>query len=132
MLLSINDTMTVGDIQDHFAECFPNLRIFFYSKSHKKFEASDSRYRYTEGVLIGDIRKKHLNDVYEIKSWFPVAKVESDLKDKFGLFAQIFRFDESGKPAQSSSSDELTLQQQSDLSLRPASANETDDKHRLH
>jgi hypothetical protein len=129
MLLSINDTMTVGELEDRFAECFPALKISFYSKGHKRFESSEDQFRFPAQMKIGDIRKIHQNEVYEIKSWFPVARVEKDLKEKFGLNIQIFRYNGNGKLVQTTASDELTLQQQSDLSLHRYDYKHTDNKH---
>jgi len=45
-------------------------------------------------VHIRDIRKNYYNGALEIKSWYTTARVEKDLKDIFGLNAQIFRWDE--------------------------------------
>ena len=120
MFLQIDDTMTIGEVQDRFAECFPLLKIEFYAKAHKTFEASDGRDVYPSAARLSDIRKNHYAGVLEIKSWYTVAKVEKQLKDIFGLNAQIFRSSPDGKWVQTSLSDHLTLQEESELALRVA------------
>src|SRR5688500_10545713 len=116
MLLVINDRMTLEEIEDRFEECFPGLRLCFYSRDHKPFEKSDERFRFDPDSLIGDIRTVHNNDVYEIKSWYTVERVESDLKEKYGLNAQVCRYERSGRIVQTASTDTLTLQQQTEIS----------------
>lgn len=119
MILQVDDTMTVEEIQDRFNECFPFLKIEFYSKAHKKFQPSDKRFLVSKKMRISDIRKSHYNGVLEIKSWQTIAKVEKELKDVFGLNAQIFRHDAVSGWVQTSLSDELTLSQQSQFATDP-------------
>lgn len=115
MFLQIDDSMTVEEVQDRFSECFPSLKLAFYSKGHKKFQASDNRYLLKEKMRIGAIRKSHYNGVLEIKSWYTTARVEEDLKTFFGLQAQIFRWDEKVGWIQTTLSDNFTLQQQGQM-----------------
>ena len=117
MFLHIADTMTIGEIQERFTECFPLLKIEFYSKSHKRFEETDNRFRLHSSSRIEDIRTNHVNGVMEIKSWHTVTKVEKQLKDLFGLNVQIFRGCPGGAFIQTSLSDDLTLQEQGQLGL---------------
>jgi hypothetical protein len=107
--------MTIEEVQDRFNECFPSLTIEFYSVPHKRFQPSDSQYRYGNKVQIGTIRTNHRKGAMEIKSWYSVAQVEKELQQEYGLNAQIFRTSVSGQPIQTSSSDHLTLQEQKDL-----------------
>jgi hypothetical protein len=79
MFLQINDSMSLEEVQDRFNECFPFLKIAFYSKGHKKFQASDKKYLYEGNCRIGDIRKNHYSGALEIKSWHSTAKVEMEL-----------------------------------------------------
>lgn len=115
MFLHIEDSMTVEEVQDRFSECFPSLAIAFYSIPHKRFQSSDDQYRYDKKDLIGNIRKNHRKGAMEIKSWYTVARVENELREEYGLNAQIFRLPIDGRPIQTSSSDHLTLQEQCDL-----------------
>lgn len=111
MFLQINDSMTVGEVQERFNECFPFLDIAFYSKPHLPFEGSDKKFMYGTKTRIGNIRKKHINGVLEIKSWDTTADVEQKVKEIFGLNVQIFRYDSIGCWIQTTLSDSLTLKQ---------------------
>jgi hypothetical protein len=115
MFLKIDDQMTIGEVQDRFQECFPFLRIAFYSKGHKKFAISDKRYQHDGKMRIANVRKNHYNGVLEIKSWQTTARIEKELKDDFGLHAQIFRQDGKNGWVQTSLSDDFTLQQQGEI-----------------
>lgn len=117
MYLKIEDLMTVDEVEDRFNECFPYLKIAFYSKPHKKFEATDKQFRYHGRTRLEDIRTKHTNRAMEIKSWFTVGMIENQLKEEFGLNAQILRCDSDGNYIQTTLSDNLTLRQQSELSM---------------
>ena len=119
MYLQIHDLLTVGEIEERFNECFPFLNIAFYSKPHNRFEGSGKEFRHQSYVRIGDIRRKHLNQAYEIKSWFTVSKIERELKEFYGLNAQIFRYDLAGHAIQTTLSDDLTLQQQKQFAEEP-------------
>ena len=119
MLLVVDDSMTVGELEDRFSECFPYLKIHFYSKAHKRFEPTDTRFQYQATMRVGDIRKDFYNKVLEIKSWFTVAKVEHDLKELCGLNAQVFRQLHTGETVQTTLSDNLTLQEQSSFAFDP-------------
>jgi hypothetical protein len=119
MFLHIDDTMTIEEVQDRFQECFPLLKLEFFSEGHKRFAASDKRFQYRGNRRLGQIRSNHYKGVLEIKSWYTVAKVEKQLKDLFGLYAQVFRSAPDGRWVQTSFSDDLTLKDQNDLSISP-------------
>jgi len=42
MFLQIHDSMTIGEVQDRFNECFLFLKIAFYLKAHKRLQTSDN------------------------------------------------------------------------------------------
>lgn len=113
MFLQIHDSLFVDDVQERFSDCFPQLRIKFYSAPHKRFEATEDAFAISGREKIGDVRKLHNNGALEIKSWYTVALVEKELKEDFGLNAQIFRKNGDGQWIQTSLSDALTLQEQS-------------------
>jgi hypothetical protein len=124
MYLQINDTMSVEEVQDRFNECFPFLRIAFYSKPHEPYEGSDKKYQYGGKEQIGNIRKKHVNAALEIKSWDTTAQVEKGIKKMFGLNTQIFRYDAVGCWIQTTLSDVLTLKQLSQFAHEGLLANQ--------
>src|SRR6476660_6832591 len=97
MFLQIDDSLLLEEIQDRFSECFPFLRLKFYSKGHKRFQATDETYALDRKRKVVDVRKLHNNGAMEIKSWYTVALVEKELKEAYGLNAQIFRCTTKGK-----------------------------------
>jgi hypothetical protein len=117
MFLHISDNMTIEDVQDRFRECFPSLDIVFYRKPHKREQASEKSDEMRPMEKLADIRSNHYNGVLEIKSWYSVARVEQELKEIFGLNAQIFRQDETGRWIQTTSSDAYTLADQMCISF---------------
>ncbi|GAA4745857.1 hypothetical protein [Flavisolibacter ginsenosidimutans] len=113
MVLQIDDNLKIGEVQERFHDCFPYLKIAFYAKAHKRFEPSETKFLLDEKSLLADIRKTHQNGNLEIKSWHTVARVEHELKQNFGLNAQIFRTGKKGEWVQTAESDALTLEEQS-------------------
>jgi len=118
MLLTIDDNITISDLQEKFNECFPGLKIEFYSQPHHWKESSIQSEPIDSKKRVGEIRKKHEHGVMEIKSWYQTGRVEQDFKKLFGLNAQIFR-NENGKWRQTISSDKLTLEEQQHLISTP-------------
>jgi hypothetical protein len=114
MILPIDDNMTIGDLQDRFNECFPHLKIEFYSHAHHWKESSIPSEVIDPSKKIGEIRKNHEHGNLEIKSWYQTGRVEQDFKKIFGLNVQIFR-NEKGKWHQTVSSDKLTLKEQEQI-----------------
>lgn len=117
MYLHIDDNMTVEEVQERFSDCFPYLAIAFYSTGHKRFAPSDKRYQYEAKERIGNIRKNHNMGALEIKSWHTVDKVERELRELYGLHAQVFRLGNDGVAVQTTRSDSLTLKQQSEMAV---------------
>jgi hypothetical protein len=117
MLLKIFDRLKIDEVQDKFNECFPYLKLEFYSRPHKWQEASHNDYLIQPGTFIEDIRKTHDSGLINIKSWDQTGKVEQDFHRVYGLNVQIFRRDRN-KWIQTSDSDGLTLREQSELSRK--------------
>lgn len=113
MFLPIHDNLSLEEVQERFTDCYPFLRIKFYSVAHKRYQPTDKTYALDSKKKIGDVRNVHNNGALEIKSWHTVALVEKELKDEFGLNAQILRSDRKGQWTQTSLSDTLTLAEQS-------------------
>jgi len=114
MLLHIDDHKRIEDLQEHFNECFPYLKMEFYKTPHKWLQECEKSNLIDSTVLIGSVRKKHFSGPLEIKSWDKTGKVEQDLSNLFGLNAQVFRMYKTGW-IQTSYSDDLTLKQQSEI-----------------
>jgi hypothetical protein len=114
MLLHIDDTWTVSDVQDAFSRCFPGLRIAFCKKPPFYKEATPCTTAIEGNQRIGAIRKTHGAGYLEILSWYTVARLEKEFREQFGLPVQVFR-KEQGKWMQTSSTDNYTLRQQSEM-----------------
>lgn len=114
MLLKIFDQKKIDEIQDKFNECFPYLKLEFYSPSYNWHEPSGNEHIIPPGTYIEDIRKTHDSGILTIKSWDKISHVEQEFERMFGLKVQIFRL-HGDKWIQTNNSDELTLKEQSDL-----------------
>jgi len=119
MILHIDDNITIAELQEKFNECFPHLKIEFYSHPHHWKEASFPNEIIDPSKKLGEIRKNHEHGVFEIKSWDQTGRVEQEFKKIYGLNVQIFRT-ENGKWHQTVSSDKLTLKQQQQLNSAAA------------
>lgn len=117
MLLKIFDRIKIDELQDKFNECFPYLKLEFYSHPHKWQEASNKDYLIQPGTYLEDIRKTHDSGLMNIKSWDQTGIVEQAFHNTYGLNVQICRFDRN-KWIQTSDSDGLTLREQSELSRK--------------
>ena len=114
MLLYISDNKTVEDLQDHFNDCFPFLKIEFYKDSDNYFKEGDKSNLIKPHTLIGNVRKKSYSGILDIKSWYKTARVKQELKELFGLNVQIFRLNKD-QWIPTCYSDNLTLKQQCEL-----------------
>ena len=118
MLLEIDDTKTVAELQERFSLCFPQLKIEFYHKRHHWQEDSAENLKINPQLLIGNVRKMHEPGVLEIKSWHKTGEVEQNFKDLFGLNVQVFYRDHH-QWKQSIHSDNKTLSKLSEQSKGP-------------
>ena len=114
MLLHISDSKTVEDLQDHFNDCFPYLKIEFYEEAGSSSKSCDKAYIVRPETSLGEIRRKSNSGTLEIKSWEKTSKLKQDLKDLYGLNVQVFRI-HGQEWIPTSYSDDLTLKQQSEL-----------------
>ena len=90
MYFEINDNTTFKEIQEAFSNFYPYLQLEFYKLGHKKYEESLDIDLVYPGKTIGDVKKTHVSGILEIRPLDTIAKVEEELKIRFGLSAQIF------------------------------------------
>jgi hypothetical protein len=128
MLLHISDSKTVEDLQDHFNDCFPYLKIEFYREAGNHLKECDKSNLVNPHTFIGEIRKTAYSGTFDIKSWDKTSKVKQDLKDFFGLNVQIFRMHKN-EWIPTSYSDDLTLKQQGELARAFPSFEPNDNRH---
>ena len=89
MILQIDDTKTINDVQERFSLCFPLLKIEFCRKKHGWEDICPESQFISSYKTIASVRKIHNPGTFEIKSWFKVGEVEKEFYRKFGLYVQI-------------------------------------------
>jgi hypothetical protein len=114
MHIEINDKTSLREIQDVFSDFYPYLKLEFYSRKHKKYEASDEAYQIEPNILIGDIKATHVSGVLEILPLYKVSEVEKEFLDRFGLSVQVLRKEKRGWE-QTTSMDDFTLKELNEL-----------------
>jgi hypothetical protein len=108
MLLEVDDTKKISDLQEKFTLCFPSLKLEVCREKHGWGEICAESQYLTANISIASIRKVHEPGTIEIKSWSKVGEVEKEFYQKFGISIQIcYRFGE--RWIQSGKSDNLTI-----------------------
>lgn len=115
MLLLIDDSLRINDVQERFSMCFPKLKIEFCKKRHHWEAVCPERDIISPDCLIGGIRETHNPGTMEIKSRDKVGEVEKRLRERFGLNAQIF-YKSGQRWIQTGKSDNLTIGELQDKS----------------
>jgi hypothetical protein len=108
MTLEIDDSKTIGEIQDKFSLCYPLLKLHFCNKKHGWQQVCPDKDIIQDDIRVGDIRKNHEPGVIEMKSWQQVGRIEKEFYTRFGLSVQICY--KSGRHwIQTGKSDSMTL-----------------------
>jgi len=119
MILTINDSVWINDLKDHFTKCYPELKIEFYKTKRKgKIDLKNSDL-ISVNIPVGTIRKKGISGDYKIYSHYTVSKVENELRDIYGLNVQIFRNENNGW-IRTTETDRFTLAEQMKMSKQAA------------
>jgi hypothetical protein len=119
MLIRINKNTSIQEIQHEFSTRFPHLKIEFFSE-----KTTDGKYKADHlikdhSIKIGTIRDHGHDGVYEIDGLIPVAELEKNFFDIFGVHAQVFR--KSGNTwLVTTTTDHLTLAEQNHLAVENA------------
>ena len=108
MHIDINDNTSLKEIQKVFSDFYPYLRIEFYRKSHKKYEASAENDLIKADTTVGHFKKTHVSGLLEMLPLFKISDVEEEFQRRFGLSAQIFRMEKNGWE-QTTGMDDFTL-----------------------
>lgn len=114
MILGINDNKSIIDLQEKFNECFPYLKLEFYSDPCTSIKSVAANPILPENVKVGDVRRLHDPGLLDIKSYYKTGRIELDFEELFGLHVQIFRR-ENNRWVRTSNAKNLTLQQQTEL-----------------
>jgi glycerol-3-phosphate O-acyltransferase len=89
MHLKINDNTSLREIEETFSNYYPYLKLEFFHKSHKKYEASLATDRVNPYTKVGDLNLKHMSGALEIRPLYRIADVEKEFRERFGLSIQI-------------------------------------------
>ncbi|HEU4556168.1 MAG TPA: hypothetical protein VFS25_25195 [Chitinophaga sp.] len=114
MLLQISDNKTISMVQRDFSGYFPFLKIEFFDEPHKKMEGSKEIHRLREEELIGHIRQRHNTGMLEIHPLHTPYYIEKQLKNRYGLYVQVYRIGPDGW-IQTAGSDLVTLGEQNEI-----------------
>ena len=114
MIIEIDDTKTIGDIQDKFTEFFPFLQLEFYKEPHHWYEGSAERVSIPAENKVGEVRTLHEHGDLEIHSWSRTGNLEEEFRKRFGLFVQVLRR-QGDEWLQTIRTDKLSLQEQNEL-----------------
>ena len=114
MILSINDNKFIIDLQEKFNECFPYLKIEFFSRTCIPPKMPVFNQLLPANLRLGDVRKSHEPGLLDIKSYQKTGEVEQAFKQMFGLNVQVFR-KEYDQWVKTTHTKNLTLQQQSQI-----------------
>jgi hypothetical protein len=118
MILEINNTVTIKEVQKRFHAAFPFLKIEFSDQPHDWGEpVLDGHWHSVDFQLSTIARRAPMADFIIIQPWDKVGDVEEQIKTKFGLYPQIFRREEYHW-IQTAGTDELTLDEQNDIGRR--------------
>jgi len=114
MILTINDNILLDHLKEHFAKCYPGLKIEFYKTKHKGIIDQKDADLITANIPVGTIRKRGLSGDYKIYSFYTVSRVEHELYDIYGLNVQVFR-NENNAWIQTTTTDYFTLAEQMEM-----------------
>jgi hypothetical protein len=121
MILSINASTTVADVQSAFSQAFPYLKIEFFTRTHDVGESTWSKYMvFNRQEHFGKLISFKGNDVpFEFNSAMTVAAFEQHFQKHFGLGVQVFR-KSMGSWLITSTTDNWTLAEQNEKGYESA------------
>ena len=128
MIIEINDSRTIGDIQEEFSNRFPFLKIEFFQKPHDREDPSNET-PYQKELPLGEIRQKHAHGIITIDPDNETGAVEKEFERRFGLIVQIYRL-QMDRWIQTAGTDILSLSEQNQIARD--SATFYNPNHRLH
>lgn len=118
MILEINNTVTIKEVQRRFRAAFPFLKIEFSDRPHDWGEpVMDGHWYGIDFQLISLTKRAPLADFIIIQPWDKVGDVEEQFKTKFGLYPQILRREEY-QWIQTAGTDELMLDELNEIGRR--------------
>lgn len=114
MIIEINDTTTIREIEALFSTEYPYLNITFIHQVHEAGEEFVKQKAIPVDTAIGDIKKTHVSALIEIQPWNTIADVENEFRRRFGLLVEILRKSDSHWILPEGAG-QLTLREQNEL-----------------
>ena len=114
MVIDINDTTTIREIEGLFSTEYPYLNITFIHQVHDPGDEFLKQKAIPVDTTIGEIKKTHTSALIEIQPGNTIADIEKEFRQRFGLLVEILRKSDSHwiLPA---GADQLTLREQNEL-----------------
>ena len=93
MTIVIDDSRRLQSVQQEFSDAFRFLRLEFVADSRGKLPMVKSATQLVDhnGKTIGEFRAVHINGALHVVPTMTVSSLKKNLKDTFGLTAQVFR-----------------------------------------
>jgi ribosomal protein L36 len=110
MKIVINNNRKIFAIQEEFSNMFPGLEIDFYAKSSQHGGAPSKKLVRHSSKTLQECRVIRREGTIEILPTMNISDLKGNLRDIFGLSAEIFRKAENGSD-EIPASDELTLEE---------------------
>lgn len=109
MKIVLEDSFTLNEVKNQFHNGFPYLKLEFFSKRHKSFEATKQSLMIKDNVSLKELTAKEGS--IEVDKNMTVEELEKKFLSKFGLNVQVFR--KSGKSwLETTITDKWTLEKQ--------------------
>ena len=125
---TIQNTMTLKELQDTFTGAFPYLKLEFFTEAHKAGEGSPKEQMvpedWDESLVIKDVQGKSQVVEYPVDGELTVGRLEEYLETYFGLHAQVFR-NSGGTWLETTRTDNQTLNQQNQRGAEADPANQS-------
>lgn len=119
MIIDINDSVTIREIQKKFSSKYPYLEIQFFIHYPGKDNLLSKKELAPVDKTIGEIKKTHVSGLLEIRSSNTITDVESEFLSRFGLSVQILR-KSNAHWILPDRADQLTLKEQNEIGGKAA------------
>lgn len=111
--LTFSPTITIKEIQQEFGKVFRWLKLEFYSKPHSIRDKTVAKSMFTSNRSLEEIGYRLPSISIDVDSKMSVKELEEVIRNKTGLYAQVFR--KSGKVwLETSATDNWTLGEQNE------------------
>jgi dTDP-glucose pyrophosphorylase len=114
MILEIDETTRLVDLQKNFSASFPFLKLVVFKEVQQMNSDMKNNELTDSNRLINALRTNKKEVILEIHYWQKTGTVEKLFRDKAGLYVQIRR--KQGQHwIETSGTDDLTLEEQNDI-----------------